>query len=119
MKQLDKLVANKAGFRRIWSVIGQTYPRKLDADLMCILSSLGSTIHKICTDIRLLSSFKEMDEPFESNQVCHLPTKLLFTSYTKSYREIPRYFYLKYLGSIEKELKKVDLFIDYLDKFCP
>ncbi|VUZ47897.1 unnamed protein product [Hymenolepis diminuta] len=69
VKQLDKLVANKAGFRRIWSVIGQTYPRKLDADLMCILSSLGSTIHKICTDIRLLSSFKEMDEPFESNQI--------------------------------------------------
>ncbi|KAM3176913.1 hypothetical protein ACTXT7_005555 [Hymenolepis weldensis] len=69
VKQLDKLVANKAGFQRIWSVIGQTYPRKLDADLMCILSSLGSTIHKICTDIRLLSSFKEMDEPFESNQI--------------------------------------------------
>lgn len=62
-------MADKAGFARVWSVTGQTYPRKLDADLLNILASLGSTIHKMCTDIRLLSSFKEMDEPFESNQV--------------------------------------------------
>lgn len=63
-------MAEKAGFSRLWTVTGQTYPRKLDADLMSILSSLGATIHKICTDIRLLSSFKEIDEPFESHQVC-------------------------------------------------
>ncbi|KAM7542090.1 hypothetical protein Aperf_G00000005163 [Anoplocephala perfoliata] len=69
VQQLDRMVADKAGFARVWSVTGQTYPRKLDADLLNILASLGSTIHKICTDIRLLSSFKEMDEPFESNQI--------------------------------------------------
>nr|CDS34996.1 adenylosuccinate lyase [Hymenolepis microstoma]CDS34997.1 adenylosuccinate lyase [Hymenolepis microstoma] len=69
VKQLDKMVANKAGFKLLWNVTGQTYPRKLDADLMCILSSLGSTVHKICTDVRLLSGLKEMDEPFESTQI--------------------------------------------------
>lgn len=68
--QLDELVAKRAGFSRLWSVTGQTYPRKLDADLVNILSSLGATVHKICTDIRLLASFKEIEEPFESSQVC-------------------------------------------------
>ncbi|VDM33431.1 unnamed protein product [Hydatigera taeniaeformis] len=67
--QLDELVAKRAGFSRLWSVTGQTYPRKLDVDLVSILSSLGATVHKICTDIRLLASFKEIEEPFESNQI--------------------------------------------------
>ncbi len=67
--QLDELVAKKAGFARVWAVTGQTYPRKLDCELVNILSSLGATVHKICTDIRLLASFKEIEEPFESDQV--------------------------------------------------
>ncbi|CDI96834.1 adenylosuccinate lyase [Echinococcus multilocularis] len=67
--KLDELVAKRAGFSRVWSVTGQTYPRKLDADLVSILSSLGATVHKICTDIRLLAGFKEVEEPFESNQI--------------------------------------------------
>jgi len=66
---LDQLVAKKAGFQRLWTVTGQTYPRKLDCELINMLSSLGATVHKICTDIRLLASFKEIEEPFESDQI--------------------------------------------------
>ncbi|CAH8513946.1 unnamed protein product [Dicrocoelium dendriticum] len=67
--RLDQLVAAKAGFLRIWHVTGQTYPRKLDTEIVNVLSSLGATVHKICTDIRLLASFKEVEEPFEPAQI--------------------------------------------------
>ncbi|KER27391.1 hypothetical protein T265_05566 [Opisthorchis viverrini] len=67
--QLDQLIAAKAGFKRVWRVTGQTYPRKLDTEIVNVLSSLGASIHKICTDIRLLASFKELEEPFETNQI--------------------------------------------------
>uniref|UniRef100_A0A0X3PNA1 Adenylosuccinate lyase n=1 Tax=Schistocephalus solidus TaxID=70667 RepID=A0A0X3PNA1_SCHSO len=67
--RLDELVAAKAGFSKLWMVTGQTYPRKLDTELVSVLSSLGATVHKICTDIRLLASFKEIEEPFESDQI--------------------------------------------------
>ncbi|KAG5443210.1 Adenylosuccinate lyase [Clonorchis sinensis] len=67
--QLDQLIASKAGFKRVWRVTGQTYPRKLDTEIVNALSSLGASIHKICTDIRLLASYKELEEPFETNQI--------------------------------------------------
>lgn len=67
--KLDELVASKAGFQRVWHVTGQTYPRKVDIEFVNALSSLGATVHKICTDIRLLSSFKEIEEPFENTQI--------------------------------------------------
>ncbi|TPP62321.1 Adenylosuccinate lyase [Fasciola gigantica] len=67
--KLDQLLAAKAGFQRIWQVTGQTYPRKLDTEIVNVLSSLGASIHKICTDIRLLASFKEVEEPFETAQI--------------------------------------------------
>ncbi|VDD75078.1 unnamed protein product [Mesocestoides corti] len=69
VSKLDELFAQKAGFSRLWKATGQTYPRKLDSELVSILSSLGATVHKICTDIRLLASIKEMEEPFESHQI--------------------------------------------------
>merc|ERR1719203_1731680 len=50
-------------------VTGQTYSRKVDSDVVCKLSSLGATAHKICTDIRLLASRKEIEEPFEADQI--------------------------------------------------
>ncbi|CAH8875871.1 unnamed protein product [Trichobilharzia szidati] len=67
--KLDKLITEKAGFQRSWSVTGQTYPRKVDSEIVSALVSLGATAHKICTDIRLLSSFKEIEEPFETSQI--------------------------------------------------
>jgi len=69
VKQLDAKVTSKAGFSRAYMVTGQTYSRKVDADVMSRLSSLGATAHKIATDIRLLASRKEVEEPFEKTQI--------------------------------------------------
>jgi len=69
VKQLDKKVGEKAGFNKSYMVTGQTYSRKVDTDVVCKLSSLGATAHKICTDIRLLASRKELEEPFEADQI--------------------------------------------------
>merc|ERR1712025_1444873 len=69
VKQLNKLVTEKAGFNSSFKVTGQTYSRKVDTDLIAKLSSLGATAHKICTDIRLLASRKELEEPFEKSQI--------------------------------------------------
>jgi len=58
-----------AGFRKAYSVTGQTYSRLVDAEIMLSLSLLGAAVHKICTDIRLLANRKEIEEPFESTQI--------------------------------------------------
>lgn len=69
VKQLDKKVTNLAGFGRYYTVTGQTYSRKVDLEIISALSSLGATIHKMCTDLRLLASRKELEEPFEQTQI--------------------------------------------------
>ncbi|XP_033729876.1 adenylosuccinate lyase-like [Pecten maximus] len=65
---LDKLVTEAAGFVKHFMICGQTYSRKVDVDCLSTLASMGSTVHKICTDIRLLASFKEVEEPFDKEQ---------------------------------------------------
>ena len=50
-------------------ITGQTYTRKVDLEVLSVLSSLGASVHKICTDIRLLASQKEVEEPFEKDQI--------------------------------------------------
>lgn len=69
VKQLDVLVTKMAGFEKYYIVTGQTYSRKVDIECLNVLSSLGATVHKICTDIRLLANMKEIEEPFESTQI--------------------------------------------------
>lgn len=69
VKALDKRVTQLAGFDKTYAVTGQTYSRKVDLDIVSALASLGSTIHKMCTDLRLLASMKEIEEPFESTQI--------------------------------------------------
>lgn len=69
VKQLDRRVAELAGFERTYTVTGQTYSRKVDVECVATLSSLGSTVHKMCSDIRLLASRKELEEPFEVSQI--------------------------------------------------
>lgn len=69
VKELDKLVTKYAGFEKSYGVCGQTYSRKVDVDIVSAISSLGSTIHKMCSDLRLLASMKEIEEPFESTQI--------------------------------------------------
>lgn len=69
VKKLDQRVTEMAGFRRSYSVTGQTYSRLVDAEVLMSLSLLGSAVHKICTDIRLLANRKEIEEPFENTQI--------------------------------------------------
>lgn len=69
VKQLDQLVTQLSGFRSSYGVCGQTYSRKVDADCLAALASLGASLHKICTDIRLLAHMKEIEEPFEVSQI--------------------------------------------------
>ncbi|NXQ94465.1 PUR8 lyase, partial [Sagittarius serpentarius] len=69
VEELDRLVTAKAGFKRAYMVTGQTYTRKVDIEVLSVLASLGASIHKICTDIRLLANMKEIEEPFEKDQI--------------------------------------------------
>jgi adenylosuccinate lyase len=69
VRQLDKKVTSLAGFEKYYAVTGQTYSRKVDLDIVSALAGLGATIHKLCSDLRLLASRKEIEEPFESTQI--------------------------------------------------
>ncbi|XP_069052979.1 adenylosuccinate lyase [Lepisosteus oculatus] len=69
VEELDRLVTEMAGFKKAYLVTGQTYSRKVDIDSLAALASLGATVHKICTDIRLLANLKEIEEPFEKEQI--------------------------------------------------
>ncbi|KAK3520303.1 hypothetical protein QTP70_020373 [Hemibagrus guttatus] len=69
VEELDRKVTEKAGFKKSYIVTGQTYSRKVDIDCLTVLASLGATVHKICTDIRLLANQKEIEEPFEKAQI--------------------------------------------------
>jgi adenylosuccinate lyase len=69
VRTLDKLVCSKMGFENSFAVTGQTYSRKLDYQILSILSSIAQSMHKITNDIRLLQSLKELEEPFEKKQI--------------------------------------------------
>ncbi|KAL1925275.1 uncharacterized protein VTP21DRAFT_158 [Calcarisporiella thermophila] len=67
--QLDQRVTELSGFTEAYPVTGQTYSRKIDIDVLNALASFGATAHKIATDIRLLANLKEIEEPFEKDQI--------------------------------------------------
>lgn len=69
VQELDRLVTKMAGFERAYIICGQTYTRKVDIDCLAALASLGASVHKICTDLRLLAHMKEVEEPFEKTQI--------------------------------------------------
>ncbi|KAK3072582.1 adenylosuccinase ade13 [Teratosphaeriaceae sp. CCFEE 6253] len=69
VKQLDELVTKKAGFERAARSTTQTYSRKIDVDIIHALSSFGCTAERIGGDIRHLAMFKELEEPFETDQI--------------------------------------------------
>lgn len=69
VRALDELVARKMGFEQVFPVTGQTYPRKVDSQVLDTLSGLGQSAHKFGTDLRLLSHRRELDEPFEAEQI--------------------------------------------------
>lgn len=67
--QLDRLVAAKMGFDNVFAVTGQTYSRKVDSQVLTVLSGVAQSAHKAGTDLRLLQSNKEIEEPFEEKQI--------------------------------------------------
>jgi adenylosuccinate lyase len=69
VKQLDKMVAEAFGFKRICAVTGQTYQRKIDTLVINSLALVAQSAHKMCNDLRLLANLKEIEEPFEKLQV--------------------------------------------------
>ncbi|WMJ85236.1 adenylosuccinate lyase [Oscillospiraceae bacterium LTW-04] len=69
IKRVDKFIAHEMGFEGIVPVSGQTYSRKVDAQVMDVLSGVAQSASKFANDMRLLQSFKEMEEPFEKQQI--------------------------------------------------
>jgi len=69
VRRLEQLVAAKMGFADSYPVTGQTYTRKVDAQVLSALSGVAQSSHKAATDLRLLQSRKELEEPFETEQI--------------------------------------------------
>ncbi|HVX87171.1 MAG TPA: adenylosuccinate lyase [Phycisphaerae bacterium] len=69
VKKLEYAVAERLGFSRVHPVSGQSYSRIVDAQVLGSLATLAAAAHKMAVDLRLLAAFKEMDEPFEEEQV--------------------------------------------------
>lgn len=69
IQQVDKLIAKKMGFKETFPVSGQTYSRKLDTRVVNVLAGIAASAHKFSNDIRLLQHLKEVEEPFEKNQI--------------------------------------------------
>jgi len=69
VKLLEKKIAEKMGFEKVYAVSGQTYSRKVDYYTLSVLSGIAQSAYKFSNDMRLLSHMKEADEPFESGQV--------------------------------------------------
>jgi len=67
--QLDRLVTERFGFERSFDVTGQTYPRKVDAQITSALAGVAASVHRFANDIRLLAGMKQIEEPFEAEQV--------------------------------------------------
>lgn len=69
VKKLDQIIADKMGYKSCFPVSGQTYSRKIDAKILNCLASIAQTAHKFSNDIRLMQHLKEVEEPFERNQI--------------------------------------------------
>jgi len=67
--KLDQMVAKKMGFQKSYGVTGQTVSRKIDSRVLAVLSGIGQSAHRIANDWRLLAHLKEVEEPFEKNQI--------------------------------------------------
>jgi adenylosuccinate lyase len=67
--RLDRMVTQRFGFESSYVVTGQTYPRKVDAAIVSSLAGVAASVHKFCNDIRILAGLKQIEEPFEAEQV--------------------------------------------------
>lgn len=66
---LERAVAKSLNFDQVEPITGQTYSRKVDAQVAAALAGIATSVHKVCNDIRLLANLKEIEEPFETSQV--------------------------------------------------
>ncbi len=69
VKELERRVVRKLGYDRVYGVTGQTYPRKFDYNVLCVLSQIAQSAYKFSNDIRILQNMKEVEEPFEKSQI--------------------------------------------------
>lgn len=69
IRKLDTIIAEKMGFEKCQPVSGQTYTRKVDTRVLNVLAGIAASAHKFSNDIRLLQHLKEVEEPFEKNQI--------------------------------------------------
>lgn len=69
VKKLEELIAEEMGFDKVVPVSGQTYSRKIDSQIVATLSGIAQSAMKFANDMRILQNFKEMEEPFEKNQI--------------------------------------------------
>lgn len=69
VKELEKRVVKKLGYDKVYGVTGQTYPRKLDYNILCVLSQIAQSAYKFSNDIRILQNMKEIEEPFGKKQI--------------------------------------------------
>ena len=69
VRKLGHGVAQRLGFDSTYSLTGQTYPRKVDSQVLDALSGIAQSAHKAATDLRLLANRKELEEPFEKQQI--------------------------------------------------
>jgi adenylosuccinate lyase len=69
VRRLEELVAQRLGFSASYEVTGQTYSRKVDSQFLDCLSGIAQSLHKIGSDLRILAHRKEMEEPFEKDQI--------------------------------------------------
>ena len=68
-RRADQMIAEKMGFTGCFPVSGQTYSRKVDSRVLSVLAGIAQSAHKFSNDIRLLQHLKEVEEPFEKNQI--------------------------------------------------
>lgn len=69
VKELERRVVKKLGYEKVYGVTGQTYPRKFDYNVLCVLSQIAQSAYKFSNDIRILQNMKEIEEPFEKSQI--------------------------------------------------
>ncbi|HIU61222.1 MAG TPA: adenylosuccinate lyase [Candidatus Coproplasma excrementigallinarum] len=69
VKELENRVVAKMGFEKVYGVTGQTYPRKFDYNVLCVLSQMAQSAYKFSNDVRILQNMKEIEEPFEKSQI--------------------------------------------------
>ena len=67
--EMNRMISRDFGFDKCFSVCGQTYPRKLDSRILNVLSSIAQSCYRMANDIRLLQHDRQVEEPFEKNQI--------------------------------------------------